>query len=61
MKANEWELDSLEFEVNDLLGGYNRLLHQSSYQISISAQQPPYGPTPALLSLVEGFHPSTLA
>lgn len=33
----------------------------AAYQTSISAQQAPYGPTPALASFSEGSHPSTLA
>jgi hypothetical protein len=32
-----------------------------TYQTSISAQQAPIGPTPAFLSFVDGFQPSTLA
>ncbi len=34
---------------------------RESYQTSISAQQAPYGPTPALASLEDGFQPSMLA
>lgn len=34
---------------------------KETHQTSISAQQAPYGPTPALASLDDGFHPSMFA
>lgn len=58
MKANEWALDSLEVWICQSTG--RRSQWGLAYQTSISAQQAPSLPTPALGSLVEGTQ-STLA